>query len=153
MEAVGQLTGGIAHEFRNLLHIIIGNLRLLKDDLVGQPEVVCEILNDAISAAVDGAELTAKLLSFSRSKLLVATSADLHDAINNAVRFLSRKLVEKVVVKPSFNQTRFSLHWIKHSLKMRYRTWCSMQVTPCLMVVRSPLNLLYLSTIKIVEMT
>ena len=99
MEAVGQLTGGIAHEFRNLLHIIIGNLRLLKDDLVGQPEVVCEILNDAISAAVDGADLTAKLLSFSRSKLLVATCTDLHNAINNVVPFLSRTLAENVLVK------------------------------------------------------
>ena len=99
IEAVGQLTGGIAHEFSNFLHVIIGNLRLLKDDLVGQPEVVCEILNDAISAAVDGAELTAKLLSFSRSKLLVATSADLHNAINNVVRFLSRTLAENVLVK------------------------------------------------------
>ena len=99
MEAVGQLTGSIAHEFRNLLHIIIGNLSLLKDDLVGQPEVVCEILNDAISAAVDGADLTAKLLSFSRSKLLIATSADLHNAINNVVRFLSRTLAENVLVK------------------------------------------------------
>ena len=99
MEAVGQLTCSIAHEFRNLLHIIIGNLRLLKDDLVGQPEFVCEIINDAISAAVDGADLTAKLLSFSRSKFLAATSTDLHNAINNVVPFLSRKLAENVLVK------------------------------------------------------
>ena len=76
MEAVGQLTGGISHDFSNLLHVIIGNLRMLKNDFVGQPEVVCEILNDAISAAVDGADLTAKILSFSRSKFLVATNVD-----------------------------------------------------------------------------
>jgi two-component system, cell cycle sensor histidine kinase and response regulator CckA len=76
MEAVGQLTGGISHDFSNLLHVIIGNLRLLKNDFVGQPDVVCEILNNAISAGGDGADLAAKLLSFSRSKLLVATSVD-----------------------------------------------------------------------------
>ncbi|MCH7538019.1 MAG: PAS domain S-box protein [Proteobacteria bacterium] len=67
MEAVGQLTGGVAHDFNNVLTVISGNLRLLAD-LPGHnfSTDMREMLNDALSAADDGARLTSRLLAFSR---------------------------------------------------------------------------------------
>lgn len=65
MEAIGQLTGGIAHDFNNLLGIIMGNLELLKMDLESRPELI-EKIEQAYAGTVRGAQLTRKLLNFSR---------------------------------------------------------------------------------------
>jgi len=75
MEAIGQLTGGVAHDFNNVLQIVGGNLQLLK--LVGN-------LNDAGRARVDmalagverGAKLSAHLLAFARRQPLQAVVVD-----------------------------------------------------------------------------
>ena len=69
LKAVGQLTGGIAHEFNNLLQTILGNLDLLGDRLHGQRDAV-EILERVIRAGTRGAELTHQLLAFSRRQPL-----------------------------------------------------------------------------------
>ncbi|MEJ0018491.1 MAG: histidine kinase dimerization/phospho-acceptor domain-containing protein [Acetobacteraceae bacterium] len=68
MEAIGQLTGGIAHDFNNLLGVIIGNVEFLLDPLSGvdQEELSREILRSALS----GADLTRRLLAFSRRQTL-----------------------------------------------------------------------------------
>jgi signal transduction histidine kinase len=75
MEAIGQLTGGVAHDFNNVLQVIGGNLQLLK--LVGN-------LNDAGRARVDmalggverGAKLSSHLLAFARRQPLQAVVVD-----------------------------------------------------------------------------
>jgi nitrogen-specific signal transduction histidine kinase/CheY-like chemotaxis protein len=69
LKAVGQLTGGIAHEFNNLLQTILGNLDLLADRLYGQRDAT-EILERVIRAGTRGAELTHQLLAFSRKQPL-----------------------------------------------------------------------------------
>jgi signal transduction histidine kinase len=65
MEALGQLTGGLAHDFNNHLGIIIGNLDLLGDrpGLDGDQK---ELVEEALAAAFNGAELTRRLLAFAR---------------------------------------------------------------------------------------
>jgi PAS domain S-box-containing protein len=65
MEAVGQLTGGIAHDFNNLLGIITGNLELLQRSMAGD-EKAGKRLATALTSARRGADLTRRLLSFSR---------------------------------------------------------------------------------------
>ncbi len=75
MEAIGQLTGGVAHDFNNVLQIIGGNLQLLK--LVGN-------LNDSAKARVEmaltgverGAKLAAHLLAFARRQPLQSVVVD-----------------------------------------------------------------------------
>lgn len=64
MDAVGQLTGGIAHDFNNLLGIIMGNLELLKMTLKHPKEL--ERIEHALTSTQRGAQLTRKLLNFSR---------------------------------------------------------------------------------------
>ena len=68
MEAVGQLTGGVAHDFNNLLTIIIGNLGIAKRGVV---EARAErALDNALAGAERAAQLTQRLLAFSRQQPL-----------------------------------------------------------------------------------
>lgn len=67
LEAVGQLTGGIAHDFNNILGIILGNLDLLRREIPNQPEAL-ELVDEAHHGAERGADITRKLLSFSRTE-------------------------------------------------------------------------------------
>jgi signal transduction histidine kinase len=69
LKAVGQLTGGIAHEFNNLLQTILGNLDVLSDMLHGQRDAA-EIVERLIRAGRRGADLTHQLLAFSRKQPL-----------------------------------------------------------------------------------
>jgi hypothetical protein len=71
MELVGQLTGSIAHDFNNLLAIVLTNLRELDERLGDWEDAdIEEILDEAASAARDGAALTRRLLAFSRRQPL-----------------------------------------------------------------------------------
>ena len=68
MEAVGQLTGGVAHDFNNLLTIILGNIGIAKRGVV---EARAErALNNARIGAERAAQLTRRLLAFSRQQPL-----------------------------------------------------------------------------------
>jgi signal transduction histidine kinase len=65
MDALGKLTGGIAHDYNNMLGVVIGYADLLTDGLKDQPEFLSYI--DKISHATErGIKLTSKLMSFSR---------------------------------------------------------------------------------------
>jgi signal transduction histidine kinase len=68
MDAVGRLTGGIAHDFNNLLTIVIGNLSLARD--ANADSHVQSLLGPALTAAERGADLTQRLLAFSRRQAL-----------------------------------------------------------------------------------
>jgi signal transduction histidine kinase/ActR/RegA family two-component response regulator len=68
MEAMGRLTGGIAHEFNNLLHVVNMNLELIS--LYAEEEKVKPVVDRVRSAARRGAKLTGQLLSFARSQSL-----------------------------------------------------------------------------------
>ena len=65
MEAIGQLTGGIAHDFNNILGIVMGNLEFLQEEVADDPKILGRI-DKAIRGTQRGAELTKKLLGFSR---------------------------------------------------------------------------------------
>lgn len=69
LKAVGQLTGGIAHDFNNLLTVILGNLASVEEDLREQPEQR-KAVGTAMNAARRGADLTRRLLAFSRRQTL-----------------------------------------------------------------------------------
>ncbi len=76
MEAVGQLTGGIAHEFNNLLQVVSGNLELLQGNT--QNDAATSKRFAAIQRNVSrGAELTDRLLLFSRRQPLAPRTVDI----------------------------------------------------------------------------
>ena len=80
LDAVGQMTGGIAHDFNNLLTVVIGNLELL-DRRAGDPDRVRRIAANAMLAARKGAEVTTKLLAFSRRQLVRPEMIDLNQRL------------------------------------------------------------------------
>ena len=94
MEAVGQLTGGVAHDFNNLLTIIIGNLGIAKRGVV---EARAErALNNALVGAERAAQLTQRLLAFSRRQPLNPRVLDVNKLILSISDLLVRTLGENI---------------------------------------------------------
>jgi PAS domain S-box-containing protein len=99
MESVGQLTGGIAHDFNNLLTVIQGNLQMLQelprlvDDDYGQ-----QLVGSASRAARRGAELTSKLLAFSRRQLLQPGPVDVAQLCHSLADMLRRTVDQRIVI-------------------------------------------------------
>ncbi|MBL8805722.1 MAG: PAS domain S-box protein [Rhodospirillales bacterium] len=96
MEAVGQLTGGIAHDFNNLLAVIIGNLELLRPEI---PGVHGEMADTALRAATRGAELTQRLLAFSRRQALQPRRIDLNRLVGGMTSLLTRTLGDHIRIE------------------------------------------------------
>ena len=98
MEAIGNLTGGMAHDFNNLLGIIIGNLDLAGEYAKGSKDAD-ELVEEALEAAWRGADLTRRLLAFSRRQPLRPVQLDINDLVANTVRLLGRLLGEDIEVE------------------------------------------------------
>ena len=73
LEAVGRLTGGIAHDFNNMLSVVIGNLDLLQKSSQEQREGASARAKMAMEGAQRCADLTHRLLAFSRRQPLQAS--------------------------------------------------------------------------------
>jgi PAS domain S-box-containing protein len=98
MEAVGQLTDGIAHDFNNLLTVILGCGESLVQK-VGQDPALSPILDDLIRAAERSADLTRRLLAFSRRQALVPVAADVRKLVRGMKDFLERTIGNKIKVR------------------------------------------------------
>jgi signal transduction histidine kinase len=97
MEAVGQLTGGVAHDFNNLLTIIIGNLGIAKRGIV---EARSErALDNALIGAQRAAQLTQRLLAFSRQQPLDPKTVDANKLIMSMADLLTRSLGENIALE------------------------------------------------------
>jgi PAS domain S-box-containing protein len=99
LESVGQLTGGIAHDFNNLLTIISGNLQVL-DDLpaVAESEFARQLVAAATRASKRGAELTGKLLAFSRRQVLQPSEVDVGALLRSLSDMLRRTLDQRITI-------------------------------------------------------
>lgn len=91
MEAVGQLTGGVAHDFNNALQIISGNLQLLKMMLDAEHPGQARIAA-ALAGVGRGAKLASHLLAFARRQPLQATVVDVGRVLANMGDLLQRTL-------------------------------------------------------------
>lgn len=96
MEGIGRLTGGIAHDFNNLLGIIIGNLDMLEDDLEKAEEEKLPELAAAQRAAQRGADLTRRLLAFSRNSPKTEATVSPSAIIQEMVPMLNRLTSDRV---------------------------------------------------------
>ena len=102
MEMVGQLSGGIAHDFNNLLTVIIGNAEHLSEQLGPRPELR-RIADDICQSGERGAELTQRLLAFSRRQLLQPRSIDCHELLDSLRKLLRRTLRENIEIRTAFS--------------------------------------------------
>ncbi len=103
MDALGQLTGGIAHDSNNLLTVIAGNLEMIEDELP-DGHAARTYLREAQEAARMGASLNQRLLTFSRRRKLEPRVINLNDDVLAMTELLKRALGETItlttVLKP-----------------------------------------------------
>jgi len=98
LEAVGQLTGGIAHDFNNLLTVILGNAETFEKEHESDGEL-SQIATMTRTAAERGAELTGRLLAFSRQQPLEPASTDINKLISAMDMMLRRTLGEHIEIE------------------------------------------------------
>ena len=97
MESVGQLTGGIAHDFNNLLTVIQGNLQMLAEQAAISGDRHCQqLVNAATRAGQRGAELTGKLLAFSRRQALAPQRVEPAAMLESLADMLRRTIGEHI---------------------------------------------------------
>jgi PAS domain S-box-containing protein len=102
MEAIGQLAAGIAHDFNNLLTIIQGHATLHRNT-TGAPPAMSNSLVQISSAADRAADLTRKLLTFSRRNMVRPQVIDLNKTIHSLGTMLHRLLGEKVGLRTTLS--------------------------------------------------
>lgn len=90
MKAVGHLTGGIAHDFNNLLAVVLGNLELLQTDEL--EDRTRQRIERAYKAAERGAQLTQRLLAFSRKQALRPRAIDLAELVTSLRELMEHSL-------------------------------------------------------------
>ena len=95
LEAIGTLSGGIAHEFNNLLAIILGNASLLTSKLPDEL-IPCNHLDRIISASERASLLTKKLLTFSRKKESEFFAMDINDSVLSVIELLEHTVDKRI---------------------------------------------------------
>jgi|GEM_PF-1084101 len=95
MEALGQLTGGVVHDFNNVLGIISGYCELLQLKLENQP-LLMNFLHQIENATQRGQDMTGKLLAFSRQREGNAKTVCLNDLIVNQRAILEKSFTAKI---------------------------------------------------------
>ncbi len=97
MDAIGQLTGGVAHDFNNVLTVITGTIEILADAVADNPELVSltQLIDDAVER---GAHLTRHLLAFARKQPLQPREIDVNGLILETARLLHPTLGEQIEI-------------------------------------------------------
>jgi len=97
MEAVGQLTGGVAHDFNNILTVITGQIEVISEAVSRDRHLVS--LAAAIDEAADrGAQLTQRMLAFARKQPLQPRAVDMDAIVAHMAPMLQRMLGEDIAV-------------------------------------------------------
>src|SRR5437868_2017009 len=99
MDAVGQLTGGVAHDFNNILTVITGTIGILGEAVADRPELasIAKLIDDA---AERGAQLTKHLLAFARKQPLQPREIDVNSLMVEAAKLLHPTLGEQIQISP-----------------------------------------------------
>ena len=103
LEALGKLTGGIAHDYNNMLGVITGYAELLKQGLSEQPKLQ-EYVAQIEKAGQNGIKLTSKLLSFTRKDTSTAETANINKLILESEPMLEKLLTASVQLLLKFDE-------------------------------------------------
>ena len=101
MEAVGQLTGVVAHDFNNILTVITGTIEILADAVAKEPQLAA-ITKMIDEAAARGADLTQHLLAFARKQPLQPREIDINSLIVDTAKLLRPTLGEQIQIESVF---------------------------------------------------
>jgi two-component system cell cycle sensor histidine kinase/response regulator CckA len=109
MEAIGQLAGGVAHDFNNILGIINGYAEMLLNDRdVAQSRRAA--LEEILAAGQRAASLTRQLLAFSRRLVLQPKVLDLNSVIQGFEKMLGRLLGDEIEVRTVLDQNLYAVN-------------------------------------------
>jgi len=97
MEAIGTLAGGVAHDFNNILTVIMGFSSLLRDKLEENASL-SRYADDILASAAKAAKLTRSLLTFSRKQIMENKQEDLNEIVKTSEQFLRRVIGEDIVL-------------------------------------------------------
>jgi len=103
MEAVGQLAGGVAHDFNNILTVILGFGQMLQHSLPPD-DPKREQMEQILDAGDRATHLTRSLLAFSRKQVMVMQQVELNELTRKHAKFLVRIIGEDVSLKTSFSK-------------------------------------------------
>ncbi|PKN55146.1 MAG: hybrid sensor histidine kinase/response regulator [Deltaproteobacteria bacterium HGW-Deltaproteobacteria-14] len=98
LESIGLLAGGVAHDFNNMLAVILGNAELMRTRVV-HDALLAEDLADVVVAAEHARDVTRQLLTFSRRQVVEARPIAVNDVLGKATSALGRLLGEDVVLE------------------------------------------------------
>lgn len=98
MESVGRLAGGVAHDFNNMLGVILGHLELVLGESPLDPSTR-ESLLEVQKAAKRSADLTRQLLAFARKQIASPKVLDLNDTVGSMLKMLSRLIGEHIQLR------------------------------------------------------
>ena len=98
MDAVGRLTGGVAHDLNNILTVITGTVEMLAEAVADRPQLaaIAKIIDEA---AARGAELTQRLLAFARKQPLQPREVDVNSLVMHTARQMRQTLGEGVEIR------------------------------------------------------
>lgn len=101
MEAIGQLTGGVAHDFNNILAAILSSIRLARRR-IEKGEEADDFLTNAAHAAERGATLTQRMLAFARKQELKLEAVDLKASVTDMTDLLQRTIGPNILIQKDF---------------------------------------------------
>ena len=100
LESIGQLTGGIAHDFNNILTVVLGNLQMLREAMEESGKAgFVKLVESAQRASRRGADLTQKLLTFSRKQSLAPSVIDPVAVLAALTDMLQRTIGEAIQIE------------------------------------------------------
>lgn len=105
LEAVGRLTAGVAHEFNNLMAIVMGNVELALESASINDQEARSMLNDALSALRRGSRQTSELLQFGMKARLCPELTTLNVATKNVAAILANALPENISIEFQLEQS------------------------------------------------
>jgi len=109
MDAIGKLTGGVSHDFNNLLAVIVGSLDLARQRLESGADI-SRYIDNAMTAAERGATLTQRMLAFARKQELKLGSVDCVALVHNMAGLLKSTLGSTVTIETRFPLTLSPAH-------------------------------------------
>jgi len=97
MESVGRLAGGVAHDFNNMLNVILGYAELAMDQIAPN-HPIHGALEEILNAARRSAEITRQLLAFARKQTIAPKVLDLNETVEGMLKMLRRLIGENIAL-------------------------------------------------------
>jgi two-component system, cell cycle sensor histidine kinase and response regulator CckA len=97
MESIGQLAGGVAHDFNNIVQVVLANARFAADEKTDRTSML-QALHEIEEMGERAAQLTRQLLAFGRRQAMTRSVQDLNDLLRQNLQLLGRVLPENIEV-------------------------------------------------------